>query len=251
MRISRLFLEGDYQVGQTVSLPKEQAHYVLTVLRLKNDFVIEAFNGEGLLATGKLVVTSRRSADFIIESVHKTDTESPLNTILVQSISRGDRMDYSIQKAVELGVTAIQPIFTERCEVKLQGDKLEKRRNQWQTIVINACEQSGRTVIPPILPIQTYQAWLIQQFENAGSQPGFGLVLDPYAENSLMTIKQPPMEQPISLLIGPEGGLTEKEVELAKQAGLTAIKLGPRVLRTETAGPAILSILQTLWGDFS
>jgi 16S rRNA (uracil1498-N3)-methyltransferase len=136
MRISRLYLEGSYQANQTIALPKEQAHYALTVLRLKNDYVIEAFNGQGLLATGKLIVTSRRTADFQIESVEQSNNESPLNTVLVQGISKGDRMDTSIQKAVELGVTAIQPIFTERCDVKLEADKLEKRRNQWQAIVI-------------------------------------------------------------------------------------------------------------------
>ncbi|MDA3808337.1 MAG: 16S rRNA (uracil(1498)-N(3))-methyltransferase [Thiomicrorhabdus sp.] len=246
MRISRLYLEGSYQANQTIALPKEQAHYALTVLRLKNDYVIEAFNGQGLLATGKLIVTSRRTADFQIESVEQSNNESPLNTVLVQGISKGDRMDTSIQKAVELGVTAIQPIFTERCDVKLEADKLEKRRNQWQAIVINACEQSGRTVVPEIRPIQSYQAWLVTQNLD---QPCFGLVLDPYAEQSLKTVTAPAEKTPIQLLIGPEGGLTETEVQQATQIGLTPIQLGPRVLRTETAGPAVLAILQTLWGD--
>lgn len=246
MRISRLFLEGNYQANQTIALPKEQAHYALTVLRLKNDYVIEAFNGQGLLATGKLIVTSRRTADLHIESVTKSDNESPLNTVLVQGISKGDRMDTSIQKAVELGVTAIQPIFTERCDVKLEAEKLEKRRGQWQAIVINACEQSGRTVVPKIRPIQSYQAWLTAQKPN---QPLFGLVLDPYAEQSLKSVTAPAASTPIQLLIGPEGGLTEAEVQQARQIGLTPIQLGPRVLRTETAGPAILAILQALWGD--
>jgi len=249
MRISRLFLEGSYQANQTIPLPKEQAHYVLTVLRLKNNFVIEAFNGQGLLAKGKLIVTSRRTADFQIESVEETHSESPINTVLVQGISKGDRMDYSIQKAVELGVTAIQPIFTERCDVKLQDNKLEKRQAQWQAIVINACEQSGRTVVPKILPIQTYQAWL--DSINQGSEEMFGLVLNPHANQSLKTVKQPLTQTPIHLLVGPEGGLTDHEVTLANNAGLTSVQLGPRVLRTETAGPAILAILQTLWGDFS
>ena len=248
MRISRLFLEGSYQVDQTIPLPKEQAHYVLTVLRLKNNFQIEAFNGHGLLAKGKLIVTSRRTADLHIESVEETHTESALNTILVQGISKGDRMDASIQKAVELGVTAIQPVFTERCDVKLQDDKLDKRRNQWQTIVINACEQNGRKVVPQVLPIQTYQAWL--DSKNESSQTTFGLVLDPYAQDSLKMVTQPTTETAIHLLVGPEGGLTETEVEAAKTAGLTPIQLGPRILRTETAGPAILAILQILWGDF-
>lgn len=245
MRISRLFLEGNFQANQTIELPKEQAHYVLTVLRLKHNCAIEAFNGKGLVASGKLLVTGRRSAEFAIESVSESNHESPLNTLLVQGISRGDRMDYTIQKAVELGVSAIQPIFTERCEVKLQGDKLEKRRAQWQAIVINACEQSGRTVVPEIRPIQTYQAWLVEQTKKAA----FGLVLDPYAQDSFNSLTTPDISQPISLLIGPEGGLTDQEVEQAVNAGLTAIQLGPRILRTETAGPTVLAIVQNRWGD--
>jgi len=246
MRISRLYLEGDYQANQALPLPKEQAHYALTVLRLKNNYAIEAFNGKGLLATGKLIVTSRRSADFLIESISRPQTESPLNLTLVQGISKGDRMDYSIQKSVELGVTNIQPILTERCDVKLPPEKFEKRQQQWQAIAINACEQSGRTVVPRILPIQTYAEWLAQKFP----PPLFGLVLDPYAKQALKTAEYPKFSPPIHLLIGPEGGLTDTEVQHATQAGLTPITLGPRILRTETAGPAVIAILQTLWGDF-
>ena len=246
MRISRLYLEGDYQANQTLPLPKEQAHYALTVLRLKNNFAIEAFNGKGDLATGKLIVTSRRTADFYIESVSQPQTESPLNITLVQAISKGDRMDYSIQKAVELGVTQIQPILTERCDIKLPPEKFEKRQQQWQTIAINACEQSGRTVVPQIRPIQSYSNWLAQNL----SPPLFGLILDPYAPQSLKQINYPIFSPPIQLLIGSEGGLTESEVQQAKQAGFTPIHLGPRILRTETAGPAVIAILQSLWGDF-
>ena len=254
MRISRLYLEGDYQAKQTLPLPKEQAHYALTVLRLKNNYLIEAFNGKGLQATGKLIVTSRRSAYFQIERVTHPQVESPLNLTLVQGISKGDRMDYSIQKSVELGVTRIQPILTERCDVKLPPEKFKKRQQQWQAIAINACEQSGRTIVPTILPIQTYTEWLAQSFPPPSSQILLGLVLDPYAQQTLNHIEKPKVFEnsppPIQLLIGPEGGLTEQEVQSATQIGLTPITLGPRVLRTETAGPAVIAILQALWGDF-
>lgn len=247
MRISRLYLEGDYQANCTLPLPKEQAHYALTVLRLKNHFAIETFNGKGDVASGKLIVTSRRTADFYIERVSQPQTESPLNITLVQAISKGDRMDYSIQKAVELGVTAIQPILTECCDIKLSPEKYEKRLQHWQTIAINACEQSGRTMVPTIHPIQTYAEWLAQKI----SPPLFGLILDPYAPQSLKQIDYPNFSPPIQLLIGSEGGLTENEVQQAKQAGFIPIQLGPRILRTETAGPAVIAILQALWGDFS
>jgi len=243
MRIPRLYLPGDYAPEQVIALSKEQVHYVLTVLRLKNQHPVEVFNGLDTQAKGTLIVTGRRSADLCIETVSIPNVESPLSTILVQSISRGDRMDTSIQKAVELGVTQIQPIFSERCDVKLTEDKLEKRRTQWQQIVVSACEQSGRCRMPEILPIQTYQAWL-EPLENA-----FGLVMDPYAQHNLQTVTVPKKDETIHLLVGPEGGLTPQEVEQACQKGLTAIQLGPRVLRTETAGPAILAGIQLLWGD--
>ena len=245
MRIPRLYLPGNYIPEQVVALSKEQVHYVLTVLRLKNQHPIEVFNGQDLQAKGTLIVTGRRSADLCIESISHPAVESPLQTVLVQSISRGDRMDTSIQKAVELGVTQIQPVFSERCDVKLNTDKLEKRRSQWQQIVISACEQSGRCRVPEILPIQTYQSWL----SNIEEPEPFGLVMDPYANKTLQTVTQPAVDQPIYLLVGPEGGLTGEEVEQAIQKGLTAIQLGPRILRTETAGPAILAGLQILWGD--
>lgn len=241
MRISRLYLQGNFQSGQALELPKEQAHYALTVLRLKNGAAIEAFDGNGNLASGTLEVTSRRSASFVITDVTQPQTESPLAITLVQGISRGDRMDYSIQKAVELGVKAIQPVFTDRCEVKLQGDKLDKRRQQWQQIAINACEQSGRVVLPTILPILTFDEWLT-------SAPNQGLILDPYSTQSLKQLP-PPSEANIHLLIGPEGGLTDNEVAKAKVIGFQAVQLGPRILRTETAGPAVIAILQALWGD--
>lgn len=245
MRISRLYIEAEFTAGTELELTKEQAHYVLTVLRLKNATVIEAFDGNGHLARGQLNVSGRRSASLLIESVEQSSSESPVNTTLVQGISRGDRMDYSIQKAVELGINAIQPIFTSRCEVKLKGDKLEKRQQQWQTIVINACEQSGRTFVPKVLPIIDFEQWLNQQ-----DAQSFGLVMDPYASNTLASLEKPTAQQNIQILVGPEGGLTEDEVQKSICAGMKAIQLGPRVLRTETAGPATLAIIQALWGDF-
>lgn len=248
MRIPRLYIPGDYAPQQVLSLDKDQVHYALTVLRLKNEHPIELFNGRGLQARATLIVSGRRSAELCIEALAEPQVESPLHTVLVQGISRGDRMDYTLQKAVELGVTQIQPVFTERCEVRLDDDKAEKRRAQWQAIVVSACEQSGRTYLPDILPFQTYPAWL-KSLSTENTRP-FGLVLDPYAHNTLQSVPQPAANTPIHLLIGPEGGLTDDEVQQAGAAGLTPVRLGPRVLRTETAGPAVLAGLQLLWGDF-
>lgn len=244
MRVPRFYLKAKLIAGQTLTLSKEQAHYALTVLRLKDQRPVQVFDGKGIQADAILQVTGRRSANISIQSCQKTNTESPLNTVLLQGISKGDRMDYSIQKSVELGITTIQPLFTERSEVKLKDDKLVKKCQQWQDIAINACEQSGRNIVPNILPPLEFETWL------KAADTAQGLVLDPYAQETLKTLSAPKNDYPYQLLIGPEGGLTEQEVLQAVTKGLTPIQLGPRVLRTETASVVILSALQTLWGDF-
>lgn len=244
MRIPRFYLPVTFQQGRSISLDKPQAHYALTVLRLKDQRPIEVFDGKGNQAQAKLLVTGRKTADVLIEHCESINTESPLQTVLLQGISKGDRMDYTIQKSVELGVTAIQPLFTERCDVKLTGDRLDKKRTQWQDIAINACEQSNRNVVPAVLPPLSYGDWLSAQTQVSG------LVLSPTAEHSLQTLPSSLSEQSIHLLIGPEGGLTDDEISHGVQKGLTPIRLGPRILRTETASVTVLSALQTLWGDF-
>ncbi|WP_319380940.1 16S rRNA (uracil(1498)-N(3))-methyltransferase [Thiomicrorhabdus sp.] len=242
MRISRFYLPGDYTADR-LELPKDQCHYALTVLRLKNGFTVEIFNGRGGCARGTIETHGRHQADILITERLPDNNESPLNSTLVQCISKGDRMDYSVQKSVELGISRIQPVFSERCEVKLTGDKLEKRRRQWQQIAINACEQSNRNTLPEILPACTLEAYL-QHFEPENC---LGIVGDPYAEKTLHHLTSP--QTPVAFLVGPEGGLSEKEVEQAINSGFQNVRLGPRILRTETAGPALLAITQALWGD--
>lgn len=250
MRIPRFYVPATYTKGQTLPLSKELAHYALTVLRLKHQRPVEVFDGQGNQARAILNVTSRRSADLMIESVSSPTTESPLNTILLQAISKGDRMDYTIQKTVELGISQIQPLFSEHCDVKLSGDKLDKKIKQWRDIAINACEQSGRNLVPEILPATTLEDWFNDQTD---PEELTGFVLDPEAEKSLKNLPSPPADlwqQKLHLLIGPEGGLSDNEVRLAVDKGFTAIRLGPRVLRTETAGVTVLSALQCIAGDF-
>lgn len=249
MRISRFYLAASYQPGLVIELDKDQAHYALTVLRLKNGHQIQVFDGQGQQADARLQVIGRRDAQVVLaDTITRPGCESPLNTLLVQGISRGERMDYSLQKAVELGVSAIQPVFTERSEVRLDEDKAEKRRQQWQALVISACEQSGRCVVPEVKPLITLEHW----FDENPHQSG--LVLDPYSTKTLNEvlneIEKPNLTQSLALLIGPEGGLTKQEVEQAQAQGLQGIRLGPRILRTETAAPVILSLLQARWGDF-
>ncbi len=244
MRIPRFYIPADYQPGLVITLNKEQVHYALTVLRLKSGHQIEAFDGRGHCADAQLHVINKREATLTLNRVKYEPKQSPLNTVLVQGISRGERMDYSLQKAVELGVTAIQPVFTERCEVRLDAEKSDKRREQWQTLVISACEQSGRNVVPQVYPAQPLTHWLNQSDH-------LGMVLDPYAEQGLQHLQAPPMHAPWHILIGPEGGLSEEEVQQAKQQGLTPVRLGQRILRTETVAPVILALVQNRWGDLN
>ncbi|SIN74017.1 16S rRNA m(3)U-1498 methyltransferase [Sulfurivirga caldicuralii] len=238
---TRLYLPEAYVLHAELPLPPEAAHYLTRVLRLKRDDTLEVFDGQGGVAHAKLIDTGKRSATVrIIALPEAPQTESPLTTCLAQGISRGERMDWTLQKASELGVSTIQPLFTERVEVKLKGDKLGKKLQHWQQVVISACEQSGRNLVPQVLPPLTLGEWL-RQFRP-------GLVLDPYAEQPFSAIRQPP--EPLNILVGPEGGLTPEEVIQARDAGLTAVRLGPRILRTETAGCALLAAAQSRWGDF-
>lgn len=243
MRLIRLYVAGDYPaVEQTLLLPEEARHYVSTVLRARDGFRVTLFNGQGLVAEGELRL-EKKSAHVLIHSL-ETDThrESPLQLVLAQGISRGERMDVSIQKATELGATAIQPLFTQYCEVKLDGDdKLSKRMAHWQQVIISACEQCERNVLPILHPPLSYADWLQTNPQ--------GLVLDPYQGVTLRSLAANQFQQPQSLLIGPEGGLSEQELQQALSAGLTGVQLGPRILRTETAGPATIAALQSLFGD--
>ncbi len=175
------------------------------------------------------------------------ECESPLRITLAQGISRGERMDYTLQKSVELGVSRIIPLSTERCGVKFDAKRAAKRLQHWQGVIISACEQSGRNDIPEILPTISLHAWLDAHRVPCQQQEALRLLLHPRATQSLRQLTPPTGE--ISLLIGPEGGLSDNEIDMATQCGFEGIQLGPRVLRTETAGVAALAALQSYWGD--
>jgi 16S rRNA (uracil1498-N3)-methyltransferase len=243
MRSIRLYLAGDYpDIGKSLVLPDEARHYIATVLRARDGFSITLFNGAGLTAEATLQL-GKKEAHVRIDAV-TTDIsmESPLQLTLVQGISRGERMDTSIQKATELGVSAIQPVFTQYCEVKLEdGDKTAKRMAHWQQVIVSACEQSGRTLVPYLYAPISFSEWL----ETAPQ----GLVLDPYRGQRLRDLSSTDFTQNQCLLVGPEGGLSDKELEQALHVGMTGVQLGKRILRTETAGPAVIAALQSLFGD--
>lgn len=241
MRISRLYVPQPLNCGQHIELDDDSAHYVRTVLRLAKDSTIVLFDGSGADYVSVLLEVSRNRVAVAVEQRQPRDVESPLTICLGLGMSRGDRMDLSVQKAVELGVNQITPIETERCLVQLKGDKRIQRFTHWQRIIQHAAEQSGRTVLPELSPITHLHQWV-------GGQQGLKIFLDPYAELTLADLQ--PENDRVTLLTGPEGGFADHERDAAKAAGFIPVRLGARILRTETASLAALSAVQMLWGDF-
>ena len=240
MRVSRLYLPVRLVSGEQVVLDEDSAHYLRTVLRLKKAAAITVFNGTGGEWLGKVIEVHRKQVVISVDDWIDRSVESPLKVTLGLAVSRSDRMDLAMQKSVELGVNSITPLLTERCVVQLKGDKKQHKLQHWQRIVQNAAEQSGRTLLPEInQPIELDQ-WV-------SHQTGLKIFLDPYAEISLPKL-QPEMDQ-VTLLTGPEGGFVDHERQIAKEAGFIPVRLGKRVLRTETASLAALAAVQLLWGD--
>ena len=226
----------------SVSLPDKVARHV-QVLRYQPEDVIDLFDGSGMVYQAEIIAMGKKNVDVQLRDCKSISIESVLKITLLQSISSSERMDLTIQKSVELGVTKIQPILTERSSQRLQGERAMKKIERWQDIAISACEQCGRTVVPEVSPVTE----LSEVVENISSD----------SLKLLMSLNQPvglnefafPQDD-ITLLIGPEGGLSNEEESLAIKHGFTAISLGPRILRTETASLAALAAMQTLWGDF-
>ena len=241
MRVSRLYVDAALNVGGRIELDDDAAHYVRSVLRLKQDQAIVVFNGQGGEYHARFSEVSRKAVRAEIESHVARDVESPLAIHLGLGISRGDRMDWAVQKAVELGVTQLTPLITERCVIKFNDDKKQQRFDHWHGIIRHAAEQSGRTCLPKLHPVTSFAEWVDMQTE-------LRVFLDPYANHSLHDVT--PENQRLTLLSGPEGGFSDQEREFARQAGFTAVRMGARILRTETAVLSALTAAQTLWGDF-
>ena len=241
MRIPRFFIDAQLPPDTKVELPSETAHYVANVLRLHAGAPIVLFNGDGNEYSATIEEISKRKALAVIDAKLSVDVQSPLTIHLGQGVSKGDRMDFVLQKATELGVSDITPILTERCTVKLNAERWQKKLSQWQKIIQSACEQSGRNTLPVLHEPVDLSAWLSQTTNQKR------LVLDPREQQKLRELPAP--DNGFRLLIGPEGGLTEQETYTAKQAGYQGISLGPRILRTETAALTTLSVLQGCFGD--
>ncbi|HEU4707923.1 MAG TPA: 16S rRNA (uracil(1498)-N(3))-methyltransferase [Methylophilaceae bacterium] len=229
--------------GAVVSLPPNAAIHASKALRLQAGDKAILFNGDCNDYLCELIAFHKGQVTAKIREVRQSTVESPLKITLAQAISSGDRMDFTLQKAVELGVSAIQPIASQRSVVKLSAERAEKRREHWQNVVISACEQSGRAVVPEVAPPLPLANWL----GSMGTFP-LRLTLSPTASGTLHDLEPPTGS--ICLLVGCEGGLTEAEIEMASNNGFQPIKLGRRILRTETAPLAALAAMQTLWGDF-
>lgn len=236
----RIYTSQALATGTLIDLEEGPARHVAGSLRLKNGAALTLFNGLGGEYHARIDTLERRRVRVAVESFDPLERESSLPVTLALGISRGERMDYAIQKSTELGVAGIVPLVTERTEVRLRGDREEKKLKHWQQVAISACEQCGRNRLPEIQSPLALQAWLER------AQGDCKLVLHHRAEGGLAALPKP---AGVDLLIGPEGGLSGSEIDTARALGFAAMALGPRVMRTETAPVAALSIIQFHWGD--
>ena len=242
---TRLFVSGQLINGSELVLEGDRARYLGRALRLAVGDDISVFNGEGGEWSAGIDAMTKSTVTLSIGAQAESETESALKIHLVQGISRGERMDFVVQKATELGVKRITPVLTEYGVVKLDAARAEKRRDHWQNIAVSACEQSGRTRLPLIDTPMALKDW----FGDKPTEVDAELMLAPGAPTSLASIAAP--ETKVCVLIGPEGGFSHTEYEDADVAGFRAVSLGPRVLRTETAAIAALTAMQSLWGDLA
>jgi len=239
----RFYVDFALSPASVVELPDNVVRH-LNVLRVKNTEEIVLFNGNGKAYPALPEVLEKRRASVRILREEATDNESPLNITLVQAVSTAERMDFTLQKSVELGVAEIRPVISERCVVRLSGERAERRVARWQEIVVSACEQSGRNIVPKVLPLTTY-AQALQQLPQETTK----LLMSLNRAQKLSDVQ--PQSGKVVFMVGPEGGWTEKEEQQAFDAGFQSVTLGKRVLRTETASLAAIAAMQTLWGDFA
>ncbi|AAF83003.1 16S rRNA (uracil(1498)-N(3))-methyltransferase [Xylella fastidiosa] len=243
MRLSRCHVNVPLILGNEIILPELVANHLLRVLRLCEGDTCVLFNGDGHDYLARLIATGRREAWARIEGVSEVCNESPLAITLVQAIARGEKMDLIAQKATELGVVAIVPVDTERSGVRLDSERVAKRLAHWNNVVISACEQCGRTRVPEVQMPRALQA--LPEILHPDT---LRLILDPKSEHRLSTLSRlTPVA--VTIAIGPEGGWSPRDLEILKDAGFIGFSLGPRILRTETAGLTAIAVLQAQLGD--
>jgi 16S rRNA (uracil1498-N3)-methyltransferase len=239
----RFYVDLPLSPGAKIELPPVPAHHATRVLRLVRGSEVVLFNGRGGEYPAVLEWVDKDMVTARCREWRDIERESPLDIRLAQGISSGERMDYTLQKAVELGVTAIQPLAMRRSVVKLSTERAEKRVSHWQGIVMAACEQSGRNHLPRVVPPLDVPQWL------ATRPDGLKLFLSPEADVSLRQLAPP--SGPVWLVAGPEGGFEPEESDLIRDFGFQPVRLGPRILRTETAALAAVAAMQVLWGDYA
>lgn len=245
MRTPRGFVDQPLITGSTIDLPADTGHYFHTVLRLKDGASVLLFNGQGGEYLAILVTSGRVKQARIVEH-HTQEAEAPIPVHLVQALAKGEKMDWIMQKATELGVAAITPIITARCDVRLAQDRINRKHEHWQQIVVSACEQCGRNRVPAVYTPVSLDDWINENDADNATR----IVLTPnHPPLPLATLGTP--KDWIFLIVGPEGGLTDPEIDQLHTAGYNSITLGPRILRTETAACAALAAIQMLWGDFA
>ncbi len=241
MGTHRIYQDTALQSGATITLSPGATHYLAQVRRLHADEPLILFNGLGGEYSAQILDISKNKINVKVGSYHDVNVESSCQTILVQGVARGEKMDLIVQKAVELGVTEISPILTERCTVKLDAEKKIKRQKHWQEIIISACEQCGRNIIPKINLPMDFSEW-IKNFK------GRGILLSPKGKNKMGDLNFTEQET-LNIVVGPEGGLSPQEVDICLKRNFFTLNLGPRVLRTETAPLVTLAVLQSHFGD--
>jgi 16S rRNA (uracil1498-N3)-methyltransferase len=242
MRLTRVFIDADLQTGQRLTVEGNAGNHIVRVLRLRVGDTLTLFNGRGGEYGARIEEMHRDTVQVSVLEHRDDERESPFHLTLAQGISRGERMDWVVQKATELGVSRIAPLFTERSMVRLDEKQAARKVQHWRAIAIAACEQSGRNRVPEIeTPTSLYE--MLEQRTASGA----ALILSPGA--ALRIADVPATEAGATVLIGPEGGLAEVEQETALRSGFTPVRLGPRVLRTETAAVCALTLLQQKFGD--
>ncbi|MEO5629638.1 MAG: 16S rRNA (uracil(1498)-N(3))-methyltransferase [Thermomonas sp.] len=243
MRMTRVHVELSLVAGSEIELPDNAANHLTRVLRLGVGDTCALFNGDGHDHPARLIEVGKRVVRVAVGDGIAIDNESPLRLNLLQGVARGEKMDLILQKATELGVVAVHPLYSQRSEVKLVGARADKRVAHWRGVVVSACEQSGRSRVPDVsMPLP------LGQVLAALPEGGLRLLLDPDAAISLSRLIVDPM-QPIQLAVGPEGGWSAQDQAQLHAVGFNGLRLGPRVLRTETAGLVAISALQALHGD--
>lgn len=243
MRLTRVYVDLPLAPGARVALPESAGAHLVRVLRLREGDACVLFDGHGRDYDARLLAATRRGVEAEIVGVRTVDNESPLRLVLLQGIARGEKMDLILQKATELGVHAIAPVFADRTEVRLDGERLQKRMDHWRSVVISACEQSGRARIPDLMPARG-----LAEAAAALDADALKLTLDPVGEHRFETLATP--AGAVVVGIGPEGGWSDKDRAVLHTHGFSGLRLGPRVLRTETAGLAAIAALQARFGDW-